>query len=298
MTEITPGPMPFRFLLDEAVWQARRHFRAIYPAIAIPVTILATAVAAGPGGLVRQAQAGPRQPGDAIAESRVPGADPGLQRPAGGRLQYPAGGGARRRRRPARRPAASLALHPAGAGAGDPGPLVRGDLRLHILLLPAGARRGAPPHLCPGGDGGRRTFRVPGGRRSARLTGLLPAGEMVGEPAGQGAPAAVGGRAPDLPSGGPAGEPPLPGAAVYRHAPAGRRRGGHHAGSFLPGLAAGAGAVPELSRQHRRLSLLLFGVALLFHDTRGRREGERPARGGDPRRSFRGLDQLPGESRP
>jgi len=45
MTEITPGPMPFRFLLDEAVWQARRHFRAIYPAIAIPVTILATTVA-------------------------------------------------------------------------------------------------------------------------------------------------------------------------------------------------------------------------------------------------------------
>ncbi|MEO6193111.1 MAG: hypothetical protein ABIS20_08895 [Thermoanaerobaculia bacterium] len=45
MTEITPGPMPFRFLLDEAVWQARRHFRAIYPAIAIPVTLLATAVA-------------------------------------------------------------------------------------------------------------------------------------------------------------------------------------------------------------------------------------------------------------
>jgi hypothetical protein len=45
MTEITPGPMPFRFLLDEAVWQARRHFRAIYPAIAIPVTLLATTVA-------------------------------------------------------------------------------------------------------------------------------------------------------------------------------------------------------------------------------------------------------------
>jgi hypothetical protein len=45
MTEITPGPMPFRFLLDEAVWQARRHFRAIYPAIAIPMTILATTVA-------------------------------------------------------------------------------------------------------------------------------------------------------------------------------------------------------------------------------------------------------------
>ena len=38
--------MPFRFLLDEAVWQARRHFRADLPAVAIPVTILATTVAA------------------------------------------------------------------------------------------------------------------------------------------------------------------------------------------------------------------------------------------------------------
>jgi hypothetical protein len=45
MNELPPGPMPFRFLLDEAVWQARRHFRAIYPAVAIPVTILATTVA-------------------------------------------------------------------------------------------------------------------------------------------------------------------------------------------------------------------------------------------------------------
>jgi hypothetical protein len=45
MNELPPGPMPFRLLLDEAVWQARRHFRAIYPAIAVPVTILATTVA-------------------------------------------------------------------------------------------------------------------------------------------------------------------------------------------------------------------------------------------------------------
>jgi hypothetical protein len=45
MNEPPPGPMPFRFLLDEAVWQARRHFRAIYPGVAIPVTILATTVA-------------------------------------------------------------------------------------------------------------------------------------------------------------------------------------------------------------------------------------------------------------
>jgi hypothetical protein len=40
-----PGPLPFRVLLDEALRRARRHFRAIYPGVAIPVTILATAVA-------------------------------------------------------------------------------------------------------------------------------------------------------------------------------------------------------------------------------------------------------------
>lgn len=45
MTELSPGPLPFRVLLDEPLRQARRHFRAIYPAVAIPVTILATAVA-------------------------------------------------------------------------------------------------------------------------------------------------------------------------------------------------------------------------------------------------------------
>jgi hypothetical protein len=48
MTELPfapPGPLPFRVLLDEALRQARRHFRAIYPGVAIPVTVLATAVA-------------------------------------------------------------------------------------------------------------------------------------------------------------------------------------------------------------------------------------------------------------
>jgi hypothetical protein len=39
-----PGPMPFRLLLDEAIRQARRHFRAIYPSVAIPVAILATSI--------------------------------------------------------------------------------------------------------------------------------------------------------------------------------------------------------------------------------------------------------------
>jgi hypothetical protein len=48
MTEIpfaAPGPLPFRVLLDEALRQARRHFRALYPGVAIPVTILATGIA-------------------------------------------------------------------------------------------------------------------------------------------------------------------------------------------------------------------------------------------------------------
>ncbi len=40
-----PGPMPFRLLLDEAMRQARRHFRVVYPAVAFPVAILSTAVA-------------------------------------------------------------------------------------------------------------------------------------------------------------------------------------------------------------------------------------------------------------
>jgi hypothetical protein len=40
-----PGPMPFRLLLDEALRQARRHFRAVYPAVAVPVAILSTVVA-------------------------------------------------------------------------------------------------------------------------------------------------------------------------------------------------------------------------------------------------------------
>jgi hypothetical protein len=40
-----PGPLPFRLLLDEALRLARRHFRAIYPAVAIPVALLSTAAA-------------------------------------------------------------------------------------------------------------------------------------------------------------------------------------------------------------------------------------------------------------
>jgi hypothetical protein len=37
------GPMPFRLILDEAIRQARRHFRAIYPSVAIPIAVLTTA---------------------------------------------------------------------------------------------------------------------------------------------------------------------------------------------------------------------------------------------------------------
>jgi hypothetical protein len=40
------GPMPFRLLLDEAMRHARRHFRAIFPSVAIPVAILASAIQA------------------------------------------------------------------------------------------------------------------------------------------------------------------------------------------------------------------------------------------------------------
>ena len=39
-----PGPMPFRLLLDEALRQARRHFRAIYPQVAIPIAVFSTLV--------------------------------------------------------------------------------------------------------------------------------------------------------------------------------------------------------------------------------------------------------------
>jgi hypothetical protein len=40
-----PGPMPFRILIDDALRQARRHFRAIYPSVAIPVVVFGTLVA-------------------------------------------------------------------------------------------------------------------------------------------------------------------------------------------------------------------------------------------------------------
>jgi hypothetical protein len=40
-----PGPMPFRLLLDEALRQARRHFRALYLPVAVPLAVLATLLA-------------------------------------------------------------------------------------------------------------------------------------------------------------------------------------------------------------------------------------------------------------
>jgi len=41
-----PGPMPFRLLLDEALRLARRHFRTLYLPVAIPLAVVATTVAA------------------------------------------------------------------------------------------------------------------------------------------------------------------------------------------------------------------------------------------------------------
>jgi hypothetical protein len=38
---VAAEPMPFRVLLDEAMKLMRRHFRAIYPAVAIPVAVVA-----------------------------------------------------------------------------------------------------------------------------------------------------------------------------------------------------------------------------------------------------------------
>jgi hypothetical protein len=41
-----PGPMPFRLLIDEAIRQARRHFKTLYPPIAIPLAVCTTLLAA------------------------------------------------------------------------------------------------------------------------------------------------------------------------------------------------------------------------------------------------------------
>src|SRR5215469_4638697 len=39
---VAAEPMPFRVLLDEAMKLMRRHFRAIYPAVAIPLAVVST----------------------------------------------------------------------------------------------------------------------------------------------------------------------------------------------------------------------------------------------------------------
>jgi hypothetical protein len=39
-----PGPMPFTVLMDQAMREARRHWRAILPSVALPVAVLAAAV--------------------------------------------------------------------------------------------------------------------------------------------------------------------------------------------------------------------------------------------------------------
>jgi hypothetical protein len=48
MTETLSQPLPLRLLIDEAVRQARRHFRAIFPAVGIPLALV--------GGLLPLAQ--------------------------------------------------------------------------------------------------------------------------------------------------------------------------------------------------------------------------------------------------
>lgn len=40
-----PRPMPFPLLLDEAVWQARRHVKTLYVPVAIPLTLYTTLMA-------------------------------------------------------------------------------------------------------------------------------------------------------------------------------------------------------------------------------------------------------------
>src|SRR5579859_288400 len=46
MTEpqVSAAPMPFRLLLDEAMRWTRRHFRTIYPPIAIPLAVIVTLI--------------------------------------------------------------------------------------------------------------------------------------------------------------------------------------------------------------------------------------------------------------
>ncbi len=41
-----PGPRPFRFLLDEAIRLSRQHFRSIYWPVAIPIAVVATLISA------------------------------------------------------------------------------------------------------------------------------------------------------------------------------------------------------------------------------------------------------------
>jgi hypothetical protein len=55
-------PLPFRLLLDEAVRQARRHFRRIYPAVAIPLALTAGLVPLSQWILFRGLDAGRSDP--------------------------------------------------------------------------------------------------------------------------------------------------------------------------------------------------------------------------------------------
>ena len=260
MTEIPfdpPGPMPFRLLLDEALRQARRHFRAIYPGVAIPVTILATAVAAAQAIWFARLK-------ENVGTLGTPLLNPGylglvLVYSVLLMIAY-----------------STLQVAVLDAVAGRPIDLrrawrftLRGRVLGTVLLW---YWRPWPP--CSAAACRRCSWRpllafvlavmveegrsgFPGVLPQRPAHRPLPAGEVVEEPAGQGAPDDGRGRAPHL-SGGPAGEPPLPAADVHRHVPPGRRRAGHRGRGLLLGLAAGAGAVPELPGQHGGLSLRLL----------------------------------------
>ena len=74
--EAAPTPLapslPFRQILDEAVRQTRRHFRRIYPYVAIPLVLVAGSVPLAQGLLYRNALPGAAgQNGRASCRERV-----------------------------------------------------------------------------------------------------------------------------------------------------------------------------------------------------------------------------------
>jgi hypothetical protein len=66
-----PGPMPFRLLLDEALRQARRHFRVLYAPVAIPLTVITTLLAVVQALWVSRASANPARVGSPFGSPDV-----------------------------------------------------------------------------------------------------------------------------------------------------------------------------------------------------------------------------------